>query len=57
MLSFCTKMQRTWFGGANAGILITHASPILVATDNDSVLSVYRILRKLRKTSNLKNKK
>lgn len=54
---FSAKMQRTWFGGANASILIIHASPVLVATDNDSVLSVYRIVRKLSKTSNSKQNK
>lgn len=56
MFYFCAEMQSTWFGGANASILIIHTSSVLAATDNDSVLSVYRIVRNLNKTSNLSKK-
>lgn len=34
------------FGGANASILIIHASLILVTSDHDNVLSVYTIVKK-----------
>lgn len=55
MFYFWAEMQRTVKRG-NAGILMTHVSPILVVTDHHSVFSAYIIERNLNKTSNLSKK-
>lgn len=56
MSYFWAEMQRTQFRRGNAGILMTHVSPIPVATDHHSVFSAYIIERNLNNTSNLSKK-
>jgi len=56
MFDFWAEMQRTQFRRDNAGILMTHVSPILAVTNHHSVFSAYIIERNLNKTSNLSKK-
>lgn len=49
-------MQRMQFERDTASILMIYTSPIHVATDHDSVLSAYMIVRNLNETSNVSKK-